>query len=544
MTRRIFRSILGACILVLLLSVLGTVFTMYRSFLAEETQQLQQQARIAADLANQKGNQILKNIPGLEMRISLMDPQGIVVYDSLDKGVGVDHSDRKEIVEASQKGTGSSLRFSDSLSDETYYAAVRLDDGSYIRLSRSHSSLLALLFEAMIPVFLFALAAIVLSWFIARILSDAITRPINAIDPEHPLDSCPYEQLLPLQEKLEENRLQIESQMKQLDQKAREFEVLSDHMDEGLIMTNARGELLTSNKAFRKIFKAKEGWTVESEPVLASLQSEAAKNKKASASLRLNGRIYALEAARIDGTGTDGYLFLVQDVTEKKEAEERRQQFTANVTHELKTPLQTISSSAELLQAGIVRQEDTPRFAGYIVQEAKRMSAMIHDIIHLSRLESENVPEENLPVMDLASIAASQADKLSSALNMHSITLTTHLEYAPVKARQKDLEAILSNLLENAIHYNAENGSILLDVHSDQKKVICSISDTGMGIDPALQDRIFERFFTADPSRSKTGTGLGLSIVAHTVKKLNGKIKLRSKPGQGSTFTIRLPKAQ
>lgn len=544
MTKRIFHSILGACLIVVLLSVIGTVFTIYQVFLSEESAQLMKQARVMSVLVNDGGS--LQKETGLEdLRICLISPDGTIIFDSTGRGTGKDHSDREEIIQAQQNGEGFSLRFSDSLSEETYNAAIRLQNGSFLRLSRSHSSLLALLASSIWPVLLFALAAAALSWMMARLLSDAIIRPINAIDPEHPMASCPYEQLLPLQEKLEENRLQIQAQMEQIRRKAREFQAVSDAMDEGLILVNANGQPLSVNEAARMIFQIREDWSADQDSHLRSLLEQAQNKGEAKGKLHKDGKTYLLAAdAVVPGSREAGFIFLALDITEKEEARRRRQEFTANVTHELKTPLQTILSSSELLEAGMVQQAEVPHFAGYINKEARRMSAMIQDIITLSRLEN-SAEEENGQkagtLSNLADAARRQMNSLETAAQMRKIRLTGRLENAWVAADEKDVDALFGNLIENAVHYNKEAGSITVETGIRNGAAFLSVADTGIGIDPALHNRIFERFFTADPSRSKTGTGLGLSIVRHIVSNLKGRIEVDSQPGKGSTFTVYLP---
>lgn len=544
MTRRIFHSILGACLLVMFATIITTVFTLYQGFVSEEVNRLEKETQIIAASLNRSEDISgdIEILASTDIRVCLISAQGIVTYDSLHPENEEDHSDRQEIIDARTSGTGFAIRHSKTIAQETYNSAIRLNDGSFLRLSQSHSSLLKLFGQSALPLVLLIPLLIVFTWIFARLLAAHIVGPINAIDLTRPLEHIPYEQLRPLLERLEQNNQQIRQQMKQLEMKTSEFEALSASMDEGLLMISETGKVAFANKMANFVFNLKPKGTLQENPGLEALANLALSGKEVHKILHKNGRIYSLEFAPvINGEKTIGAIVLALDITEKQEAQKRRQEFTANVTHELKTPLQTISSSAELLSAGLVKPEDIPRFTGYISQEASRMISMVNDIIHLSRLENET--DTVRQIVDWNAICEKVVSKMEHAAEVSHITLLYKGKKALVNGSPADLEAIIKNLVENAIHYNKEEGSVSVSLFTDQGMAILKVRDTGIGIPVHLQERIFERFYTADPSRSQTGTGLGLAIVNHAASNLGGSVALKSKEGEGSVFTVRLPLA-
>lgn len=544
MTRRIFQAIFFACLCVLTVAMIGTVTVLYRSFSTEQQETLQSQARMAARILNADPDLDLSFIQVKDVRVSLIAPDGGLLFDSSSKNLlsSVSHADRQEIVQAREKGEGFALRHSDTLLEDTYYAAVRLDNGSYLRLSRAHSSLLYLMGQALFMVAGFAAAAIVISLWLARMLSRSIVEPINAIDPDHPLESVPYPQLQPLLTRLENSRQRIAAQMNELEQKQQEFDLLSAHMDEGLLLVGSKGNVLSSNAVMQSIYGLKAGdeVTADSSKTLRRLMREAYENGRAKVSYERGEHSYHLEAIRVDtDSQPQGVLVLALDVSEREEIRKQRQEFTANVTHELKTPLQSILSSAELMQSGLVQEKDLPRFSGYIYQEAQHMSRMISDIIHLSRLDVNTASTDQTCALD--AIIHQSVDSMRPLASMQDITLREHLQPMQAAIEPGLAGDMISSLLENAILYNRQGGQVDITLKTDVNSILLIVSDTGMGIDPALQSRIFERFFTADPSHNRKGTGLGLAIVKHAAKNCGGSISLVSSVGEGSTFTIRLP---
>ncbi len=544
MTKRIYRSILWACLIVMVTTVGATVYALYQAFVQESVAQLEKETELVASALNQ-GIDPEKEVEILalgDVRVCLIDSDGMVVYDSAHPGLEQNHKDRDEIVQAMNTGKGFSIRHSHTISEETYNCAILLNDGSYLRLSQSHSSMLNLFFQAVLPLVFVLPLVLLFVWGLARILSNNIVDPINRIDPGKPLDNIPYEQLRPLLERLDQGNRQIHQQLLQLETRNREFEALTASMDEGLLMVSTEGGLIYANPAAARIFSLHEDWQIQDHPDLDEMVHQALAGNNKQKNWKRKGRIYSLEASPVRNNDQClGAFILALDVTEKLEMQKRRQEFTANVTHELKTPLQTISSSAELLNSGLVKAEDVPRFSSYIYQEASRMTDMVNDIIHLSRLENENVTTDQKT--DLNAVCARCVEKLKHNAEVRNVTLHFEGKSAWVDGSEVDLKSIVKNLIENAIHYNRPEGEVWVTVDSDQKQVVLKVRDTGMGIPSQYRERIFERFFTADPSRSQSGTGLGLAIVRHAVDNLGGTIDVTSKTGEGSTFTVRLPKA-
>lgn len=545
MTKRIYRSILWACLLMMFTTVGATVYTLYQAFVRESVAQLEKETELVASALNQ-GIDPQKEVEILalgDVRVCLIKPDGTVIFDSAHPGQEQNHKNREEVVQAVKQGKGFSIRHSDTLSEETYNCAILLNNGSYLRLSQSHSSMLSLFFQATRPMILVLPFMLLVTWGLARLLSRNIVDPINQINPGKPLENIPYEQLRPLLEKLDESNHQIQQQLWQLETRNHEFETLTASMDEGLLMVNNESQLVYANKAAAKIFNLHENWQLCEHQKLADMVKLALEGKTSQQVYKKHGRIYSLESSVVKNDDQCiGALILALDVTEKQEMQKRRQEFTANVTHELKTPLQTISSSAELLASGLVKTEDVPRFSGYIQQEAARMIAMVNDIIHLSRLENESIQTDQKA--DLYAICQHTVEKLAHSAEVHHVSLHLEGERIWVQGSEVDLKSIVKNLIENAINYNKTEGQVWISVAQKENQAVLTIKDTGIGIPSALRERIFERFFTADPSRCQSGTGLGLSIVNHAVANLGGTIRLDSEEGQGSTFTITLPQAK
>lgn len=543
MTKRIFYSILGACLFVLVVVCTVTVYAVYNGLMQEQVTSLENETRLLATALNQENDEqrSFELLGSSTVRVCLISPEGEVVYDSFHIARDEEnHYNRTEIAQARENGEGFSIRHSDTQSEETYNYALRLNNGSILRLSQSHSTLLSFFYDTIWPMAVIVVLLIALSAVLARTLARNIVAPINAIDPAHPLDSIPYEQLKPLLVRLDENNKKLDLQMKELENRNQNWNALISSMDEGLWMFSYNGELIYSNPAARKIFEMPDDFEVRENETLKRLFSQARHQQSSCTQMNLNGRIYSLEASQVIGKEkVYGIMILALDITEKEEAHKRRQEFSANVTHELKTPLQTISSSAELLKLGLVQQDDVPRFAGYILDETDRMSAMINDIIHLSRLENESMPTAQ--AVDFYEVCKKVVAENQQNAKLAGVTLNLEGEPAWVDGTIVDLESIVKNLLENAIRYNKPDGSVYLRLKRYEDMIQLKIADTGAGIPAEVQPRIFERFFTADPSRNRTGTGLGLSIVNHAVKNLDGTIEVHSKVDVGSTFIVRLP---
>lgn len=467
-----------------------------------------------------------------------------MLYDTQSDETQMDnHGDREEIQEALASGFGASERFSDTLTEKTVYYAKRLSDGSVLRLSVSHSTVLRLVLEMLWPLLLIFLFALILSAFLARGLSRKIVEPLNGIDLEKPLENDVYDELSPLLTHIEQQKRLIRTQKAELRSKKNELYAVIKNMKEGLVLLNDANLVLSINPAASAFFGArdcvgKSFLEIERSMEIGKTIAKAATEGRSELQLDRNGRAYQLIASRIGKeNAVSGTAVLVLDVTDKVFAERNRREFTANVSHELKTPLQSIMGSAELLENGLVAAADVPQFVGRIHKEAARLLSLIEDIIRLSSLdEHSDMTEENVDLYDLAK---QEIASLQTFAATRQIMLTLAGAPTVVKGVQRLFHEIVYNLCENAIKYNREGGSVAVTVAENA----VTVADTGIGIPPAHTNRVFERFYRVDKSRSKEtgGTGLGLSIVKHAAEYMHGEITLTSTPDVGTTVTVRFP---
>lgn len=542
MVKRIFWGIFGCGLGVLFLTMIGVLNSVYQSFFEEQLNSLHSQAFMMAQILNMDPDFPLEKLNSLDIRITLIDETGKVLSDSIEDPYKMDnHLNREEIIQAQQNKEGFSLRSSSTLNQETYNLAIQLENGNFLRLSYPHSSCLALWFQALSPLLLSLFLSLLLSLAIAYFAAQKIVEPINSIDPNHPRKNATYEQLTPLLDKLEENRKQIEKQLTDLERKNQEFALLSEYMDEGLILLGLQDSVLFANKAALALFPHIEKTSLNDLPfLLKNLIENAKQNGRASTSFSLEARSYHLEAHAIENqTQILGVLILILDVSEREEIKKRRQEFTANVTHELKTPLQTILAASELLENGMVSPLDQTMFAKSIHVQALRMIKMINDIIHLSRLDSFGSQKEEM--VSLEEVIKRGVGQIMSMAKLRNISIDLNLIPLKIQANPSLLDDIVSCLLENAVLYNKENGWIHVSLSQKENEVILKVCDGGIGIDPAFHQRIFERFYTVDNSHSHQGTGLGLAIVWHAVELIKGRIHVESKLNEGSCFEIILP---
>lgn len=542
MIQKIFRAIFMTCLSVLFIAMLGIVNTMYQNFSQEQIVALQAQASMLAQILNIDPTLALDQLKPSNFRISLIDKQGIVLYDSFEDASRMEnHLDRLEIIQAQEQKEGFALRTSSTLDQDTYNVAIQLQNGDFLRLSHPYSSFFNLFIHSLSSMFLSVSIGLLVSLWFAYRASKKIVAPINAIDPNHPKAIPTYEQLTPLLNKLEENQEQIQKQLKDLECKNREFSLLSKYMDEGLIWLGPKDNVLMANQAALAIFPNLEATQFNRLPSILKTDIEKAKKEgRYSTFFSLNQKRYHLEAHAIENESEFlGIMVLILDVSEQEEIKKRRQEFTANVTHELKTPLQTILSASELLQNGMVSAKDGPIFAQYIHTEAMRMAKMINDIIHLSKLDSFHSSKEEMISFSL--LIQKVVDQMQPMAALRNISIDLHLESFSLQANPALLEDIVSCLLENAIVYNKENGWIKITLKRENFQVVFTICDGGIGIDPALHERIFERFYTVDSSHNHQGTGLGLAIVWHAVHLMSGSIHLESTLNQGSCFKVIFP---
>ena len=446
--------------------------------------------------------------------------------------------------QAFQTGEGESSRYSSTLTEKTLYRAVRLSDGTVLRISTSLYSVPVLLLGMLQPICIIFILALALSIVLARGISRRIVHPLENINFEQPLENNTYEELAPVLTHMEQQRRQIRQQYTELKLRQDEFNVITGGLKEGLVLLNDAGNVVSINPAARRFFQVgndcvgKDFLTLDRNPELSRAIREAEQSGKSELQLSRDGHEYQFNISRVEsGEEARGVAILIFDVTDRLLAEQSRREFTANVSHELKTPLQTIMGSAELLENDMVKPEDRPRFIAHIRSEAARLVTLINDIIRLSQLdENTELPWE---MVDLGQAAQAEAETLAQAAEEKHVRLTV-CGSARLYAVSQLVHEILYNLCDNAIKYNVSGGSVDVRISETDWAVTVSVADTGVGIPPDHQQRIFERFYRVDKSHSKAsgGTGLGLSIVKHAVQYLGGVIRVESTPGAGSTFTV------
>ena len=552
MTKKIFRSIVLVAAVVLLASLVVIVACMYRYSADAQERQIRDDLSLAVAGVSADGVEYLQKVAPSRFRLTWVAADGTVLYDTkADAGQLPSHADRSEIREALEKGTGESTRYSATLLEKTLYYARRLDDGTVLRISVSRATVWVLVVGMLQPIVILLLIVLVLSAVLAKRLSKHIVEPLNELDLEHPLDNDSYEELAPLLGRISRQREQIDRQLRELQRKTDEFSQITRSMQEGLVLLDNHWTVLSINPAAQRLFGADAGCvgedflTVERSHEMSAAIEAAMQNGHSEFRLRKNGRIYQLDLTRIDSGGeVAGAVLLTFDITERENAEQNRREFTANVSHELKTPLQGIIGSAELLKNGMVRPEDTARFVGHIRSEAQRLVTLIDDIIRLSQLdEGDEMPTETV---DLREIAQEAAEDLRGAAEKKHVSLSLEGEAAPVTGVRRLLYEIVYNLCDNAVKYNVDGGGVSIRVEQDGQTASVTVADTGTGIAPEHQGRIFERFYRVDKSHSKAsgGTGLGLSIVKHAVQYHHGSIELQSAPGKGTTVRVFFPEAR
>lgn len=551
MTKKIFSSIMLTAACVLLASMITIVGFLRDYFGGIEESGLREELGIAAVGVEDEGTDYLAALPDGQCRFTWIAADGSVIYDTnADTDSLENHSDREEFKAALETGAGESVRYSNTLMQKTMYAARRLDDGTVLRVSVSTATVGALLLGVTQPMLAVLAAALILSAILAKHISRRVVAPLNELDLEHPLEdsNAAYEELAPVLGRINRQRSQINSQLRELRRRTDEFAQVTGSMREGLVLLNEQGYILSMNPAARNIFAVegdcagKDFLTVDRSCDMSAAVRSAMESGHGRLHERHGGRIYQVDVSRIDSDGAAiGTVILVFDVTEQESAEQMRREFTANVSHELKTPLQGIIGSAELIENGMVQPEDMPRFVGHIRAEAQRLVTLIGDIIRLSQLdEGEVLPKERL---DLLEVAQGAADDLRAEAEKKNVHLSVSGEPAELEGVRQLIYEVAYNLGDNAIKYNVDGGSVSINVSSDGKNAKLTVSDTGIGIAAEDQSRIFERFYRVDKSHSKEsgGTGLGLSIVKHAVQYHGGRISMDSAPGKGTSMSVILP---
>ena len=548
MTRRIFKNTLSVALLVLVLCIGLITWVLYGHFENNLRAQLKSSAAYIAQGIELEGLHYLSSLSGAGGRITWVAANGDVLFDSQVQVSQLEnHANREEISEAMENSTGESFRYSDTLSEKTLYYALRLQDGTVLRLSASNSSLLALVWRLVRPMLLIAAAAALLSGFLASKLAKRIMEPINSLDLEHPASCDAYDELAPLLRKMQHQKEEIAARMDALRRSQEELNAITANMNEGLILLGTDETILSLNNSAARVFQADKEKSVGQKLIalnrsseLYMVASQALSGKNISATLELRGRCYTLYGSPVPGR--KGAVLLILDVTEKQQAEAMRREFSANVSHELKTPLTPISGYAEIIRNGLVEPQDVSRFAGRIYEESNRLLALIRDIIKLSSLDEGSLEGQKEPV-ELLELCANVCNRLKDDAARQEVTIRVEGVSAQVFGVRAILDEMIYNLCDNAVKYNKPGGSVVAAVERLPGSVLLSVTDTGIGIPPEQREKVFERFYRVDKSHSKQtgGTGLGLSIVKHGAAYHQASVSLQEAPGGGTRVEVRFP---
>ena len=551
MTKKIFQSILLVAGCVLLASLLIIMGFLYDYFGGVEENQLRDELNLAAAAVEDGGTDYLSRLTADRCRLTWIAADGSVLYDTRTDAESLEnHASRAEVSQALTTGTGESTRYSSTLMEKTMYYAQRLDDGTVLRISISRATVGMIAVGMIQPLLIVLIVALILSGLLARRLSRRIVDPLNSLDLEHPLDNDAYEELSPLLKRIHRQHVEIQTQLRELHERTDEFTQITGSMREGLVLLDEHGSILSINAAAQALFGAdaqcvgRDFLTVERSHEISAAIQAAVTDGHSEVRAERAGRVYQFDISRITSNGKLlGTVILAFDITEQEFAERNRREFTANVSHELKTPLQGIIGSAELIENGMVRPDDLPRFVGHIHAEAARLVTLIDDIIRLSQLdEGDAMPTE--PV-DLLAVSQEAAENLHDAAAARSVTVSVTGQPSVIPGVRRLLYEVVYNLCDNAIKYNRDGGRVDVTVAADADGSSITVADTGIGIAPEHQSRVFERFYRVDKSHSKAsgGTGLGLSIVKHAVQYHHGRIELESTPGTGTTIRAIFPNA-
>ena len=558
MTKKIFRSILLAAVSVLLASLVIIMGCLYDYYKNVQEKQLRDELRLASYGVEADGLDYLEQLTSpyrfpstADFRLTWIAADGEVLFDTHVPAAEIEnHAGRAEVKEALAEGESGGVRYSETLTERTLYYAQRLTDGTILRISISQLTVFALAMGMLQPILLTAILAVILSALLARRMAKRIVAPLNRLDLDKPLENDAYEELSPLLGRIHQQHRQIEAQLRELRRKTEEFEQITENMSEGLVLLDRKGVILSINPAARAIFHASSACVgqdflvVDRDHEINLAIQTALEGGHSEVRAMRNDREVQFDISRITADGAAaGTVLLAFDVTEQAAAERSRREFTANVSHELKTPLQSIMGSAELLDNGLVKQEDLPQFVGVIRTEAARLVALVEDIIHLSQLDEGIAPaKEEVNLLELADSAASA---LRERAEERRIDLSVTGKDAVVNGVRGFLYEMLYNLIDNAIKYNIDGGKVEVTVLTGDTAATVSVKDTGIGIPPEYQVRVFERFFRVDKSRSKAsgGTGLGLSIVKHIAQYHHADLSLHSRIGEGTDISVVFPLA-
>ncbi len=547
MNKKIFRSICGSAMAVFVCTVLLFLVVLYNYFTNTQMEKLKEQTDMVANGVKLSGTEYLENINTNKYRITLIDNDGKVIYDSRTKAENMEnHSNREEFVQALKTGIGQSKRYSPTFTQEYLYFAQKMPDNTVIRLSVEQSSVLALLLKMIQPICIIMIITVIISVVIAQKLSKNIVEPLNNINLDTPLENADYEEISPLLRRIAQQQKEIFVKNKELDTKKNELNTIIDNMQEGIVILNKNDDVVIINQSAKNILKVENNVIYENFFNLCriipiyELIEEAHEKEKISRIITLNNRKYLFNVNKIiSNDDFSGIALMFFDVTDRQNAEQLRREFTANVSHELKTPLHTIAGYSELIINNMVKDEDKDKFMNIIFEETKRMSKMVEDIINLSQLDEGGEDMEKYHINILSTLKEVANNLKNSALEKQ-VEILVSGEDSFVYTVPQLVYSIAYNLCDNAIKYNKVGGKVFLTAKKLENGVEMSVKDTGIGIPESDKEHIFERFYRVDKSRSKQegGSGLGLSIVKHAAKINNAKIELYSDEGKGTEIKV------
>lgn len=552
MINKIFNSILTTSVVVLIASLVIITSFLYEYFAGIQARQLSDELAIASTGMELSGEKYLKSLKYDNFRLTWVAADGKVLFDSQADLSSMDnHLEREEIIEAFEKGSGSSYRYSSTLTEKTLYEATLLSDGTVLRISVDRASGFSIAMGMLYPIIIVMVIAVIVSAVLAHTMSKKIIEPLNRLDLDNPMENDVYAEIAPLLGRIHRQNMKIERKAAELKRKKDEFDLITGNMHEGLVLLDKNKNILTINSAAASIFSTEKNCVGNKFISVCRRHDVSAAVEKAFSDGRseiratLSEREFQFDISRIDTNGEMvGAVILAVDITEQADAERTRREFTANVSHELKTPLHSIMGSAELIENGLVKSEDMSRFIGHIRDEAKRLVALVEDIIRLSQLDEQaEMPRETVSLYELA---CEVRETLDSSAEKKNITLTVKGEKGELICVKRLIFEVIYNLCDNAIRYTQNGGAVCVEISENARETSLTVTDNGIGIAPEHQSRVFERFYRVDKSHSKKsgGTGLGLSIVKHAVLYHGGRISLNSAVGQGTAVTVTLPKGE
>lgn len=550
MTKKIFRTTLSASLGIVLVTILMIMGFLYNYFNHIQREQLRTQTALASQGISFEGKDYFENLKTSNVRITWVDNKGQVLYDTQSDAKHMkNHANRQEIKEAIKSGYGESTRWSATLTEKSIYAAQRLNNGTIVRLSVAQQTIFYLLLGMISPLAIIILLAIILSVLIARYIAKKVSEPLNNIDLDHPLSNDSYEEITPLLRRLDSHQAKIQHQKLLLQKRQKEFDTIISKIKEGMILLDDQARIVSINAEALKLFQINDYWhgrfmmEVSRDLTLKDLIDQGLKGKKKEANIGIENNHYrVLVRPTTDNNRVTGLVVLLFDVTDQLQMEQLQREFTANVSHELKTPLHVISGYSELLANQMVPNEEVPQFAAKIHKESERLVKLVEDIINLSHLdEQEKLPQETVNLYDLTQKVL---EGLQAKADKKHIQINFNGEEAILRGNPVLLNSLVYNLCDNAITYNHEKGQVNVTLKNSPDTITLEVSDMGLGIAEKDKKRIFERFYRVDKSRSKIvgGTGLGLSIVKSALDFHNGSIKVDSHLGQGTTMTVLLHK--